>query len=159
MAAAKEAVPRSNDTNAINSRQQKNFVKDNTNKAIFGLKPPSAKANEEATIAGKNKNYGKVPNYLNKYKNEREDQVKQRAIDEEMAKHPPGTRLMPESERQETLRDLNEAKDATNRELERLPIVAHSAKMERHKKELEEKMSRLDRALETFSKPTVYVAM
>ena len=67
MAAAKEAVPRSNDTNAINSRQQKNFVKDNTNKAIFGLKPPTSKAADEQTIAGKNKNYGKVPSYLNKY--------------------------------------------------------------------------------------------
>jgi len=37
--------------------------------------------------------------------------------------------------------------------------MAHSAKMERHKKELEEKLARLDKAIETFSKPTVYVAM
>ena len=84
---------------------------------------------------------------------------KQKAIDAEMAKHPPGTRLMPEEERQETLRDLKEAKAETNRQLEQLPVVAHSAKMERHKKELEDKMIRLERAIETFSKPTVYVAM
>jgi len=43
------------------------------------------------------------------------------------------------------------------REFERLPVVAHSLKMERYKRELEEKMGRLDRAIETFSKPKVYV--
>jgi hypothetical protein len=31
--------------------------------------------------------------------------------------------------------------------------------MERHKKELEDKLSRLDKAIDTFSKKTVYVAM
>ena len=31
--------------------------------------------------------------------------------------------------------------------------------MERHKKELEDKMGRLDKAIETFSKKAVYVAM
>ncbi len=96
------------------------------NKAIFEMQPPAAKNAEEPTIAGKNKNYGKVPSYINKYAKEREDAVKQKAIDDEMAKHPPGTRLMPEDERQETLKDLKEAKEETNKQLERLPIVAHS---------------------------------
>ena len=76
-----------------------------------------------------------------------------------MAKHPPGTRLMPEEERQETLKDLREAKAETENQLERLPITAHSGKMERHRKELEEKQGRLEKAIETFSKPKVYVAM
>ena len=66
---------------------------------------------------------------------------------------------MPEDERIETLKDLEAAKEVTNAELEKLPVVAHSAKMERHKKELEDKMGRLDKAIETFSKKTVYVAM
>jgi len=43
------------------------------------------------------------------------------------------------------------------RELEKLPVVAHSMKMEKYKKELEEKLARLDRAVETFSKKKVYV--
>jgi len=75
-----------------------------------------------------------------------------------MAKHPPGTRLMPEEERVQTLNDLNEAKALTCKELEKLPVVAHSGKMERHKKELEDKVARLDKAIETFSKKTVYVS-
>ena len=67
--------------------------------------------------------------------------------------------LRPEDERQATLKDLQEAKAETANQLERLPITNHSAKFERHKKELEEKLQRLERAIETFSKPKVYVAM
>ena len=33
---------------------------------------------------------------------------------------------MPEDERQATLKDLTEAKEETNRQLEKLPVVAHS---------------------------------
>ena len=54
---------------------------------------------KEPTIAGANKNYGKVPRYIYKYRSEREQQLRQEAINEELKKHPPGTRLMPEDER------------------------------------------------------------
>ena len=129
------------------------------NKAIFEMNPPKQAAQDEATIAGKNKNYGKVPNYLNKYKNQREEEAKQKAEQEEMSKHPPGTRLMPENERLETLRDLKESIVETNRQLETMPVAARSQKIEKHKKELEEKLARLERAVETFSKQQVYVAI
>jgi len=76
-----------------------------------------------------------------------------------MAKLPPGTRQMPEDERQATLIDLNLAKKETNGLIEKLPVVAHSMRMEKHKKELEEKLVRLERAIETFSKEKVYVAL
>ena len=66
---------------------------------------------------------------------------------------------MPEEERLETLRDLKAAKEETTRTLEKLPVVAHSMRMEKHKQELEQKLARLDRALETFSKTKVYVAL
>ena len=36
-------------------------------------------------MAGKNKNYGKVPNYLNKYKNQRDEELKKQAEEAEMA--------------------------------------------------------------------------
>jgi len=41
--------------------------------------------------------------------------MEQRAVEEERLKHPPGTRLMGDEERQETLKDLREAKVETNR--------------------------------------------
>lgn len=64
---------------------------------------------------------------------------------------------MPEDERQSTLADLQMAKKATNDQLERLPIAVKSLKMAEHRKELEEKLTRLERAIETFSKKKVYV--
>ena len=127
------------------------------NKAIFELKAEKPVAQEIGPYH--HKNQGKVPQYLNKYAKEREEDAKKKAQELEMSKHPPGTRLMPEEERQETLRDLREAQAATKAKYESLPVVAHSGKMERHKVELEEKMSRLEKAIATFSKPTVYVAM
>ena len=126
--------------------------------SVFEMKPPSRPSKTDEDAKQINKNYGKVPNYLNKYKEQKEDQLRQKALEEERAKHPPGTRLMGEDERIQTLNDLLEAKAETNRALEKLPVVAHSSKMERHRKELEDKLTRLDRAIETFSKKTVYVA-
>ena len=158
MPPTKDSVPRADQVNSLKQREQKNFVKANMNKAIFDMQPPASKAAPAEGIA-KTKNYGKVPSYINKYKNQKEEELKQKAIDDEMAKHPPGTRLMPKEERQETLKDLKEAKAETENQLERLPITAHSGKMERHRKELEEKQGRLEKAIETFSKPKVYVAM
>lgn len=49
------------------------------------------------------------------------------------------------------------AKKMTNDEIERLPITNKSLKMQSHKRELEEKMARLEKAIYTFSKPKVYV--
>ncbi len=40
-----------------------------------------------------------MPKYIDNYKKKREDELKQKAIDEENAKLPPGTRLMSEEER------------------------------------------------------------
>ena len=104
-----------------------------------------------------NKNYGKVPQYLNKYNQQREEQELQRLIDEENAKLPPGTRLMAEEERLQTLEDLLASKKATNNLLEKLPIAVKSLKMQEYKKSLEEKLNKLERAIETFSKKKVYV--
>lgn len=64
-------------------------------------------------MAGRTKNYGKVPAYLNKYKNQAVEEQKRKADELERSKHPPGTRLMPEEERLETLRDLKEAIEET----------------------------------------------
>jgi hypothetical protein len=103
------------------------------------------------------KNYGKVPTYINKYNQQRENEIRQKTIDEENAKLPPGTRLMPEEERLSTLTDLKASKKATNDKLERLPIQIKSLKVAALKRELEDKMTRLERAIETFSKQKVYV--
>jgi hypothetical protein len=79
-------------------------------------------------------------------------------LDEERAKIPPGTRMMQDEERLSTLHDLVESRKEVNTSLEKLPVVSKTLAMERHRKELENKLIRIDRAIETFSKKTVYVA-
>ena len=141
----KDAVPKSNQTLKLKEREDKNYIKANLNKVVFDMKPDGRQSADGQSRSGaaaananaQHKNYGKVPSYLNKYKNEREEALKQKALDEEAAKFPPGTRLMPEDERQATLKDLREAHEETTRQLGKLPVVAHSGKMERHKTELE----------------------
>ena len=64
---------------------------------------------------------------------------------------------MSEEERVSTLNDLIKAKQATNDQLERLPIQSKSIKMANHKRQLEEKLTRLELAIVTFSKEKVYV--
>lgn len=79
-------------------------------------------------------------------------------IEAEKAKMPPGTRLMPEQERLDTLTDLYESKKEINSALEKLPVVSKTIQMTKHKKELEGKLLQIEKAIETFSKKTVYVA-
>lgn len=112
----------------------------------------------EKTLLPTHKNFGKVPSYIHKYNRAREDAEIQRMVEEERAKIPPGTRLMPDEERLDTLKDLQESRKEINTALEKLPVVSKTLAMDKHKKDLEDKMARIDRAIETFSKKVVYVA-
>ena len=100
----KDGVPKASELNQLNDRKKTNFVKNNFKQAAFDMKPPLQANKEEVK---KPQNYGKVPQYLNKFHKERDDEMKRRAMEEEMLKHPPGTRLMPEDERVATLQDLS----------------------------------------------------
>ena len=77
----------------------------------------------------KHRNFGKVPRYVNKFNQSREDVEIMRMLEEEKAKMPPGTRLMPEHERLETLNDLYDSKKEINTALEKLPVVSKTLQM------------------------------
>ena len=66
---------------------------------------------------------------------------------------------MGEEERLRTLEELNISKKEVNNMLERMPIANQSLALQRRKKELEAKLMRIERAIETFSKKTVYIAL
>ena len=66
---------------------------------------------------------------------------------------------MSEDERLNTLKDLEESKKEINNALERLPLGNNSLALQRRKKEFEEKLLRIERAIETFSKKVVYIAI
>jgi DNA-directed RNA polymerase subunit H (RpoH/RPB5) len=78
---------------------------------------------------------------------------------EEESKIPAGTRLMSEEERLSTLQDLQVTKKELTNMLERMPIANRTQAADRRKKELEEKLMRIERAIETFSKKVVYIAL
>lgn len=97
-------MPKSNDLAQLKPKEERNFIKANLNKVVYEPTPSRAPAKEEQPT--KHKAYGNVPKYLDNYKKQRDDAVRQKAIDEENAKLPPGTRLMGEEERLATLEDL-----------------------------------------------------
>lgn len=76
---SKATVPKANEVVKLGEREKKNYVKDNFNKAVFEMKPPQKAEKVEEVAKEINKNYGKVPNYLNKFHKQREDEMKRRA--------------------------------------------------------------------------------
>jgi len=104
-------------------------------------------------------NYGKTPKYISKYKEEAK--VKQEVKEEQrLAKmRPPGTRLLPEAERIQTLDHLLQNKKELNNVYMQLPISLRTESLKNQKIQLEQKLKDLDKAIETFSKRVVYVAM
>jgi len=71
---------------------------------VHELHPPQIK--EPSLTPDHHKNFGKVPNYLNKYKYEVEERAERLRRQEEEARMPPGTRLMGDEERLQTLAEL-----------------------------------------------------
>lgn len=167
--ARKEAVPRAHERLSLKREQnrgsgeKRNIVKDNMMKVILD-NTALVKKQQQQDKAGRDqemethKNYGKVPRYIQKYDRKREELHVQKMIEEERAKHPPGTRLMPEEERLETLKDLKESRKEINTAIEKMPVVSRTIAGEKLKRELEDKLVRVDRAIETFEKKVVYVA-
>ena len=77
----------------------------------------------------KNKdNFGKVPKYLEKFKEEAKEKsdVIEAKKAAKMAGCPPGTKLMPEEERLQTLADLEDNKKNVNAMLMKMPISMQS---------------------------------
>lgn len=66
---------------------------------------------------------------------------------------------MPEHERAKTVEELQETKREITNALEKMPIANLSMAMQKKKKEMEDKLVRLEKAIETFSKKTVYIAL
>lgn len=96
---------------------------------------------------------------MNKYKHEADERADRIKRQEEESKIPAGTRLMSDEERVGTLNDLQTTKRDITNMLERMPIANRSLAADRRKKEMEEKLMRIERAIETFSKKVVYIAL
>ena len=70
---------------------------------------------------------------------------------------PPGTRLIPEEERVQTLEELHATKRELNNLLGQLPISMRSDALQKKKRDLEERLEKVENGINLFSRRLVYV--
>ena len=72
---------------------------------------------------------------------------------------PPGMRLLSEEERLETLKNLQGSRTEVEKALGKMPISMKTLAIRQKKTELEKKLDEIDRAIQTFLRPQVYIAI
>lgn len=106
-----------------------------------------------------NPNYGKVPHYLDDYKEQRRVVEEEKTRKEEQANCPSGMRLMPEEERVVTLDHLEKSKVEVFNNINKLPIASNTRAVQLRRQDLETKLEEIENAVKIFSRPKVYVAI
>jgi len=103
-------------------------------------------------------NYGKVPKYLKERQNElKSEQDELRRLAEMDVDCPPGMRRLPEAERQQMLKQLDENREKVAAEIAKLPFVIDTVGLRKKKQALENKIKEIDNAVRIFSRKKVYV--
>lgn len=114
---------------------------------------PTGKVQDKENIKeNSRKDYGKVPKYLQKFNKEREEKEKQKLIDEENKKCPPGTRKMPEDERLKMLDELKETKKQLESEIMKFPISMKTKAVQQRKDDMEAQLDKIENSIKVFSK-------
>jgi len=154
---SRKADVRVNETASLAPRKDIDFIRSNKEKAR-SLPPLNLKtATEEGPY--KHAAYGKVPEYLVHRKADwqyEEDAIRRRAPDPSC---PPGMRLMPNDERESTLNTLFISKEQALKQLRNLPFIIETPSQKRRQAEAEENLLEIEKAIATFSRPKVYVAL
>jgi hypothetical protein len=155
----KPPLPGASDTPFLLPKINKNYVKENI-KLIVDNKIPVKKYVNNANnnnIEEKHKNFGKVPEYIKKFEQERENERQEKIRKKMEMKYPKGTRLLSDEERIKTLNSLKQAQIENSLLLERMPITNRTYKLQQKKEELMRKLNEIDKAIEMFSKKQVFV--
>jgi hypothetical protein len=159
----KRSVPRA-DEMLISSNANKpptDFIHRNKKTQVMDRKNSSEVASNRGDSAGsdsRHESYGRVPGYLVNRKNEWAELEEERRRNAPDPSCPRGMCLMPEEERQATLATLFESRQECLRQLERMPFVIETPSAKRRVEELEKKLREIEKAIEIFNKPKVYVA-
>ncbi|KAM9360214.1 enkurin domain-containing protein 1 [Symphorus nematophorus] len=100
---------------------------------------------------------GQVPQYLQERKEQwlKEEEERRRNMPDPSA--PAGHTLMPESEREETLKSLKETHRSLVTELLSLPLKADNLSVRSHRAHLDCRLSEIEEAIKIFSRDKVYV--
>lgn len=148
-------------------RQEKNFIAENAMAVIRGGEKDStvsAKMNQPNTNYLKKSDFGKVPKYLQKVKQEvaaekeyiREAMAAEREM--QMA-HQPKMRMLPEEERLKLLDQLKKKWEAVNKQYQGMThlVSLDTIGKTRRKEEYESQLQQLEKSIEKLSKKFVFV--
>jgi len=98
------------------------------------------------------------PAYLQKMKEDREEKTQAEIAERSKPKVPAGCRQLPAEEIEDTLAALKKKRDELQVEFRRLPLQIETDSQKRREKALMDKIEETDKAINTFSKPQIFVA-
>ncbi|CAB1116763.1 unnamed protein product [Ectocarpus sp. CCAP 1310/34] len=127
----KEAVPRAGDVAQLAPRSDRDFVAANRMQ---------------------------VPQYLVSRREQWEREADRRKAEAPDPSCPPGMKLMPEEERLQTLRQLQENESSCQSQLNKFPLVVQTPLLQRRVDDLNKKLKEIDEAKAIFSRARVYIA-
>ncbi|KAI9204738.1 calmodulin-binding-domain-containing protein [Polychytrium aggregatum] len=134
---------------------QKNFIRINSLRAKNMTPSPSPTV--EPVAPDRKLRLGQVPKYLIERKMVWADQELQRLESLKKEEVPEGMIQISDFQRTETLRHLQRRKQSLVAELNNLPVILETLRMKKKKQEIETELEETDHAIDTFSKPKVFV--
>lgn len=154
MGSGKAAVPSRTEVGRLAPRNRKDFVSGNRSHAV---KMKAVKKTEHDPTQ-RHENFGSVPAYLQDRKAQWAEDEARRKAEARDPDCPAGMTLMPEEERLDTLRILNESEKETQALLFKLPMRVTTPSMVQKKNALEAKLKEIEAAKKIFSRQKVYIA-
>lgn len=152
----KPPVPSVYEAPALLPRTNKDFVRENFDKAPEFVKAVKTKATKEVA---RTEPLGAIPAYLVGRKKELEEAQEQARLARAPPSAPPGQRLVPEEERVATLDRLRCRMRELEGELARLPLTMRSLLSQQRRSAIEQGMEEVENAIRTFSKQKVFVVL
>ena len=149
-------LPKGKESPLILPKVQRNYIQENK-KLISDKKIPQKPRQKKTPEPAIHKDYGKTPEYIDKYKKEAELKKEMIRKKKEEAKYPKGTKLLTEEERLETLNGLISTRDEIQNILNRMPITNRTLSIQKKKEELIEKLDEIEKAIQTFSRKQVFI--
>jgi hypothetical protein len=107
----------------------------------------------------KHSSYGKVPGYMKRMQQTKEDEARKNEEKARMAMIPSGCREMTEDERLDTIEEAKRKRGETLDELKRLPLRIETLGQRRRKIELEHTLTEVERTLDKLSHKTVLIKL
>lgn len=115
------------------------------------------KSREEEDKVHRHAEFGNVPSYLQDRKEEWAEAEERRRAEMPDPDCPPGMTLMPEEERQETLKQLQDSEKQVQQALYKLPLHVTTLGLKKKKEALEAKLREIENAKSIFSRPKVFI--